>query len=252
MLTIMKNSIRAKIRNKTIFIVSGIGIGIILLLALSGSFSYKGRMMVTFNEVIPVLIVMVSFIASILAVTLSLVTIPKEIDNKTHHLVLIRGVKPHEYALELALSNMIMSIICLGILYTSIIVFNIVRGSEIYLHRHIIAFIIMAVNTVTISAIVSLFSIKFSLTINGLLSIVIYLLGSFHNMLAIYVKTLDGFGGTVLRGLLYIVPDLYTVNKQVGLYITGKTVQTSPIIYQLLFAYIVLTLLLVNFRKKVY
>lgn len=250
MLVIMMNSIREKMRSKTIYIVGGIGFGIILFLVLNGSFSLHGRTVSSYLELVPVMVIMVGFMASMLAITLSLQTIPKEFENKTCHLIFVRGVRPYAYALGLTLSNAAIAITSLILLYGSIITFNLIRGSEFIIMRHLGALSMMSLNVVVLSVLVSLLSTRLPLALNGLLGVAIYMLGSFHHMLSTYGNIVGGLVGWLIKGILYVIPNIYLVNKQIGAFIIGKPIDIRPILGQLFYIYVVVTLVLICFRKK--
>lgn len=251
MLTIMFNSIREKIRNKTIYVVGLISGFIIIFLLLNADFTYDNRKFVTFDELLPFAIIMVNFISSMLAIMISLQTIPKDFENKTCHLILVRGIKRYKYMLGLTLSNILTSLFSLLILSISIIIFCITKGEGIYVFKIIGGMFIMAINILLLSAITSLLSIKIPLFINGILGVVIYFLGVFHNLILTYAKTVGGIVGTFYRLLLICVPDFQAIQKEAGLLISGKPIELYPILSQILFLYIVITIILFSFKREV-
>jgi ABC-type transport system involved in multi-copper enzyme maturation permease subunit len=251
MMTIMLNSLREKIRNKTIYVIGGMGILIITFLMLNADFRFDDKKIVSFEELVPISIIMVNFLGSLLAVMLSLQTIPNEFERKTTHLVLVRGIKKYEYMLGLALSNIIVSLISLLLLFTSIVIFCIIHSELDYTLNILGSMGILSVNIAVISALTSLLSIKIPLFANGILVIVIYFLGVFHNILSVFSGTVGGVMEKVLNAALVVIPNFSTVQREAGNLIAGKVIDVYPIILQLLFLYIVMTLTLFTFRKEI-
>ncbi|MBS4538398.1 hypothetical protein GOQ27_07970 [Clostridium sp. D2Q-11] len=248
---IIINSLREKIRSKTIYIVGGIGVAIILFLALNGSFSFDDKILTDCHELVPIVLVMVNLFASILAIMLSLSTIPKEFERKTTHLVLVRGIKQWQFILALTISNIIISLFSIGLLSISVIIYALVQGEIQVLLKILGSILILGLNISVLSAITSWLSIKLPETITGFIGILIYFVGVFHSMLSIFVKTREGFSRFLLEGLMTLVPNFAAVQKQSGQLVTGNYVDIYPLVLQGLFLYIILALTFVTFRKEV-
>lgn len=248
---IIINSLREKIRSKTLYIVGVIGIGIILLLSLNGSFSFDDKVLTEFKDLVPIVLVLVNLFASILAIMLSLSTIPKEFDRKTTHLILVRGIKQWQYILALTISNIIVSLFSLGILSISVIIYTFVQGEIQVLLQIIGSILILGLNISVLSAITSWLSIKLPETITGFIGIVIYFVGVFHSILSILVKTKEGFIRGILEFGITLVPNFAAVQKQAGQLIVDNYVDIYPIVLQILFLYVILGFTFVTFRKEV-
>jgi len=248
---IIINSLREKIRSKTIYIVGGIGVAIILFLALNGSFSFDDKVLTDFHELVPMLLVMVNLFASILAIMLSLQTIPREFERKTTHLILVRGIKPWKYMFALTISNIIISIFSVFILSLSVIMYAFIQGELQVLFQILGGIFILGLNISVLSAVTSWISIKLPETITGFIGILIYFVGVFHSILSIFVKTREGFSRVLLEGLMTLVPNFAAVQKQSGQLVTGNYVDIYPLLLQGLFLYIILALTFVTFRKEV-
>ncbi|NMA35054.1 MAG: hypothetical protein GX940_10995, partial [Clostridiaceae bacterium] len=108
MLALIHNTFRERIRGKTFHIVSVIGIVIMLIITTSeGSLTINGMTVTGFEQMVPVALSITGFVSSLLAVMVSLRTIPDEFERKTTHLVLIRGIKPWQYMFSLTIGNML-------------------------------------------------------------------------------------------------------------------------------------------------
>lgn len=251
MITIMLNSFKEKIRNKTIYIVGIIGLIIITFLMLNADFQDGNRKLVSFQELIPFAIIMVNFIASLLAVMLSLQTIPNEFERKTTHLVLVRGIKPSIYMLALTLSNILASLISFLILFMSIVIFCIAHEKLNYAPNILGSMSILSINIILISAITSLLSIKIPVFLNGIIGISIYFLGVLHNILSVFAMTAGGLLTKVLNILLIIIPNFNSIQQDAGNLMSGKMIDVHPILVQMIFLYVVITLILFTFRREI-
>lgn len=250
--TIILNSLREKIRNKSLYIIGVISLLLITFLMLSGNFTVNNEAVTSFDGLINIAITLVSFFASILAVMMSIQTIPNEFERKTTHLVLVRGIKKYEYILSLTISNIIISLIGLSVIYIGIIIFAAANGKLGMIFRLLLGMGILGINIVLISTITSLFSIKMPLFLNGILSIVLYLLGSFHKLLYVLSQNMGGLFGTIVKRVLFIIPNFYSVQREAGKAIYANSIDFPPILTQLIFIYLSIgVIILLSFRKEV-
>lgn len=103
-------AVKEKIRRKELYIVSAIGIFIILLFGTgsdSSSLSINGVAITDYKMLAPILLIVVNAISCVLTAVMSLSTIPNEYERNTSHLIWIRKIPQYRYHIELALSNMI-------------------------------------------------------------------------------------------------------------------------------------------------
>lgn len=113
---IMKNALRERIRRKDIYVVIMIGI-LIVMMCMSGAatLSINGVSVTEFQMVMPLVMNVISVLGGGIAIALSLRTIPNEYERKTSHLVWIRGVSQWKYHGQLALANIVSSVVhCLS------------------------------------------------------------------------------------------------------------------------------------------
>lgn len=250
MKTILLNSLREKIRNKSLYIIGFISLLLITFLMLAGDFSVNNQAVTSFEGLIHIGMILVSFFASILAIMTSIQTIPNEFERKTTHLVLVRGVKKHGYILSLTMSNIIISFIGLWIIYGGIIIFAAVNGK---LHKilHLLSGLgILGINIILVSTITSLFSMIMPLFLNGILGIFLYLVGSFHNLLYLISQNLGGVFGIIVKRILFIIPNFYEVQRQAGNAIDSNFIHPSPILLQLIYIYLVIGFIMVIGSRK--
>lgn len=252
MRAILLNSLKEKIRNKSLYIISAISVLMITFLLLCGNFSVNNKPITTFDGLIDIAITLAGFFSSILAIMLSIQTIPNEFERKTTHLVLIRGIKKYEYMLSLTMSNIIISLLGLCIIYIGIIIFATVNGKLDMIFNLFLGICILGINIVLISIIISFFSMTMPLFLNGILGIVLYLLGSFHKLLYVLLQNMGGVFSTITKKILFIIPNLYSVQREAGKAIYDNSIDFSPILLQILFIYLFIgMIMLLSSRKEV-
>ncbi len=250
MSAILANSFQEKIRGKSLYIISGISIIIILFLVLASELSVNNQAITSFNELLNVSIIMANFLSSLLAIMLSLQTIPNEFERKTTHLVLVRGIKKHEYLLSLTFSNVLISLLGLVLIYIGPIIFTLLNGRLDIFSRLILSMLILGINIILISTITSFFSVIFPLFLNGILGVVILIIGSLHNILYLLSQNMGGVFAKIVKAILFIWPNLYQIQRQAGNILFSKNIEIRPILVQLLFIYIYITMIIIFSSRK--
>lgn len=249
-MTIAITALKEKIRKKVLYIVSIIGILILVLFSTgTGSISMNGVEITDYKLLAPVLLMVVNAISCAMAVVLSLDTIPNEYGRKTSHLVLIRNVSQSKYHSGLAAANIMASLLSELILFIAFLCFMLSEhhGNDIW--RLSAAFLISSVGVILVSVMTSWFSIFLPKLIAGTLSVVIMLAGIFYSMLELLNSIVGGFAGGLLKTVLCIVPDLHGIQKQAGAFLTGGTADIHILLKGLLWIYI-LTVFLFLFKRK--
>lgn len=247
---IMWNALKEKIRRKELYIVSAIGL--ILLLGFSsgvGTITINGIPITDYENLAPVLMVVIHVICGALAIVLSLRTIPNEYERHTSHLIWIRGIHQSQYHGELALANIGISLISEAILYIGLLIFTFVKGHAEDVWRLIPAFLIMAISIVIISLFTSLLSTMLPSMAAGAIAAFCYLAGVLHGVLETLRNMISGFASGLLRGFLWVVPDLNEIQTQAGNVISGDAIEWHVIWKGLLIIW-VLGLCLFLYRKK--
>jgi ABC-type transport system involved in multi-copper enzyme maturation permease subunit len=251
MMTLIKNTFKEKIRSKTLYITGGIGIVVMFLVTTGDGLTINGLAIIDFHQRVPVAMAIMNFLGSLLAIMISLQTIPNEFERKTTHLVLVRGIKPWQYMFSLTVGNILSSLVCVFSMYIPLLLFCSAFGKGYLIFTSLGAIIILSLNTILISAIVSLLSIRVPVFINGVLCIVIYFLGVFHNMLSVAAKAMVGLKGTFMKLIMYVVPNFAAVQNEASDFMLHQPVESYTIVIQLLYLYIILSLTFLIFRKEV-
>lgn len=251
-MTIAVTALKEKIRKKVLYVVSIIGILVLVLFSTgTGSISVGGVEITDYKLLAPILLMVVNAISCVMAVVLSLDTIPNEYERKTSHLVLIRNVSQTAYHGELTAANIMAGLLSELILFTAFLCFMLSKhhGSEI--GRLFISFFISSVGVILVCILTSWLSIFLPRLVAGTMSVIIMLAGIFYSMLELLNSIVGGLGGRLLKGILYIVPDLHGIQEQAGAFLTGDTVDIHILLKGLLWIYILAALLCLFKRKEV-
>lgn len=251
MLTITMNTFKEKIRSKALYITSITGFILMLLITTGNGLSINGQNVLVFEDRVPVAMSVMQFLGSLLTIMISLQTIPNEFERKTTHLILSRGVKSWQYMFSLTAGNIFTSLVFTLSIYSSLIVFCLVLGKGNLLLHTLASILVLSINTMLLSGIVSVLSIWVPGFINGIIGLVLYFLGVFHGLLETVSNALEGVEGTLLQAGLWLIPNFSEVQKQASNILLSRTVDIVPVLIQLLFLYIVLGLTFLPFRKEV-
>lgn len=185
-----------------------------------------------------VLHTMMNAAGCILAVVLSVRTIPNEYNRRNSHLVWVRGISQTSYHMGLSFANIFGTMMAMGILYLALACYVVLNGRMDYLVRMIPAFLIVSVNLVFISLLTSVLSIKLSGMAAGMIGFVVAFAGILHGVLDIYKNIAGGVAGVLLRGLLTVLPDMHGIQIQAQNLMAQKMVDIHIILAGLLVIYV--------------
>ncbi len=234
---IMANALKERMRRKELYVIIAIAVLLILLCSSdSATITMDGEALTGFSNMFMIMHVLVHLIGCILAVVLSLRTIPNEYERKNSHLVWVRNISQTEYHGGLALANILASLAAAGILYLVLAVYAAANGHAEVLLRMVPAFGILAVSVSFVSLFTSVLSIKLPGMAVGALAPGF---GVFHGVLDIFKNMLGGAGGKCLSVLLKIVPDLNGIQNAAYRMTTEKSVETHVIWLGLLALWVV-------------
>lgn len=252
MLALIHNTFRERIRGKTFYVVAFIGMVIMLLIATGDSnLTINGKKITGFEQMVPVALSITGFVSSLLAVMVSLRTIPDEFERKATHLMLIRDIKPWQYMFSLTVGNMLASLFCMLSLYVSLFVFCAAYGKLGLILPTFLCIMVMSINSMFLSAAVSVVSIKAPVYVAGFAGILIYAAGILHGVLDALANTTQGASAILARTMLFLIPDFSAVQQQASNILTGAFVDPEPILGSLMLLYLVLSLTFVLFRREV-
>lgn len=245
-------ALKEKIRKKVLYIVSLLGVLILLLFSTgTGSISINGEEITDYKILASLLLTVFYVISCMLAVVLSLDTIPNEYERQTSHLVLIRKVSQAKYHGMLTIANIMAGLLAEAVLYASFLLFMLSQNQGSSIWKLVPAFLTAAVGVALVCVMTSWLSVVLPKFFAGMISVVIVLAGVFYNMLELLNSIVGGFGGKLLKGILYIVPDLHGIQEQAVSVLTGGTVEVHLLYKGLLWIYIFAVLLALSKRKEV-
>lgn len=250
-MTITLTALKEKIRRKELYIISIIGVMILLIFGTgSGSISIDGEELTDYEALAPILLIVVNAISCILAVIMSLGTIPNEYERHTSHLVWIRKIPQYRYHGELTVANVLSGLIAEAILFGAMFVFMIENGKADELAYIIPAYLIVGINVAIVSVMTSAVSIIVPRFAAGTIAITATLVGIFHSFLSMVKDILGGFGGNMINYALKIVPDLHGIQNEAAKALCGKTIDMHMILVGILAIYVFIVVVLVLKRKE--
>lgn len=136
-----------------------------------------------------------------------------------------------------------------GILYLALAVYIVANGRTDYLVRMLPAYLIVCIAVATASLFTSVLSIVFPAAVTGILGILFALGGILHGILDLYKNVAGGVAGTLLKGLLFVLPDMNGIQQQARRLLAQESVDVHLILTGLLAIY-VLSVGIMVFRRR--
>lgn len=228
--------VKEKMRRKSLYIISILSLLSMLLLSSANStIAINGKPITSFNELFPVVIMLVHLIACGLAIAVSVGTIPKEYAEERSHLVWVRGVRQSVYHLHLALGNLLTSWFYTLLLYSGLVVFVLAKGEGVIIWRLLPVFLLGCLPVGICSLFASAFSLKLETFAAGFISAMIMIVGSLHPIIETLSRTLNGAMKIGFTWFLQIVPDLYDLQHQGAVFMRGNSPDGHSILLAFLF-----------------
>ncbi|MGN0695530.1 MAG: hypothetical protein ACI4J5_02055 [Oscillospiraceae bacterium] len=249
-MTIALTAFKEKLRRKELYIVSAIGILILLIFGTgSGTLSIDGVAVTDHKILAPILLTVINAVVCMLSVIMSLSTIPNEYERKTSHLIWIRNVSQPRYHGELALANIFSGLASEAILFAAMLIFMLKNGRAAELWRLFPACLIIGVNVAAVCLLTSALSIVLPKFAAGAVSAAAALAGIFHSLLYTLKDIIGGFGGQLIKYALKLIPDLHGIQSQAGNIISGKEIDIHVILTGLAACYI-FSVMIILFKRK--
>ena len=243
-------ALREKIRKK-IFIAVTVITAVLTLLLSTGSTSLTigGEPLTGYNIMMPVVMTVMHAVSCIMAMVISLGTIPAEYERRTHHLILTRGVSQARYHGELTLANAGASLISHAIFMAGAAVYMISQGHASDLLMMIPAYLISGLSVAAVSTLSTALSAVMSKLPAGLIAGTVTLVGIFAPLLELAKSMAGGFAGKLLGGLLFVLPDLNSIQSAAGKLLTGKGFELHPVFTGLFYTYLFAMIVMIYKRK---
>lgn len=248
--TIMSNALRERIRRKELYIVVVIGILLTLFCGSdSTSISINGEPLVSFRNMFMVMHVLIHVIGCILAVILSIGTIPKEYERHNSHLVWVRRISQVSYHGGLAAANILVTAISVGILYVVLAGYAVAKGHASFVPKMFPAYLIVIMSVSLVSLFVSVLSICLPSMAVGVLAVLFAGVGVLHGLLELFKSTVGGVSGACISFLLRLIPNLNGLQKQAYNLIVGEHID-AHLLWTGSFALWVISIGLFVLKKK--
>lgn len=242
---------KEKIRRKELYIISVIGMLLLLLFGTgTGSLAIDGVPLTEYHMLAPVLLVVVNAISCMLAVVMSLSTIPNEYERKTSHLIWMRGISQARYHGELAIANVLTSLAAEGMLFIGFFIFQIIHGRTGDIGRLIVAYGIVGINVMVVSLMTSALSICVPKFVTGIVVTAVSFCGIFYPVLETLKDMIGGFGGELMKYILKCIPNLHDIQNQAGNVLLEKTVHVHSTFVGLLAGYVCVVAICMMKKKE--
>ena len=249
-MTIAFIALKEKIRRKELYIVSAIGAFILLVFGTgSGSLTINGEAVTDYKILAPILLIVVNAISCVLAVIMSLGTIPTEYERNTSHLVWIRKIPQYRYHGELALANTFTGLISEAILFVAMFIIMMSKGRADEFLQLVMAYFIIGLNVTIVCVMTSALSIVIPKFMAGAIASAAMLVGIFSSLLATLKDIIGGFGGVMVKYALKVIPNLHGIQSEAANALCGNHIDIHVILTGLLAIY-VLTVLILVFKRK--
>lgn len=243
-------ALREKIRKKVFIAVTVISVLLTLLLSTgSASITIGGEPLTGYEIMMPIVFTVLHTVSCVMAMVISLGTIPAEYERRTHHLILTRGISQARYHGELTLANIGASLISHGIFMAGASVYMVSQGHGGELPKLIPAFFISGISIAAVSTLSTALSAVTGKLSAGLIAGAVTLAGIFAPLLELAKSMAGGFAGKMLGGLLLVLPDLNSIQSAAGKLLTGEGFELHPIFTGLFYTYI-FTMVIMIYKRK--
>ena len=137
-----------------------------------------------------------------------------------------------------------------GILYLALAVYIVANGTTDNLVRMLPSYLIVCIAVATASLFTSVLSIVFPAAVTGILGILFALGGILHGILDLYKNVAGGVAGTLLKGLLFVLPDMNGIQQQARRLMAQESVDVHLILTGLLAIYVLSVGIMVLRRRE--
>lgn len=232
-------ALREKVRKKiyiAIFIVSGI---ITLLFSTSNTTIMIGGEYVTdYSILFSVMMIALNAVSCAMAAVISLGTVPNEYERKTHHLILTRGISQARFHGELTAANVMASLISHGIFFIGAAVYMTAKDHSSDLIRLIPAYLVSGIGIAIVSTFTTWLSVILPKFASGLIAAAVTISGVCYPLLKLLKSVAGGFAGQLLKGLLFVLPDIHSIQLAGSKIITEGGTDIHIIFTGLFYTYI--------------
>ena len=243
-------ALREKIRKKIFIAVTVISALLTLLLSTgSTTLTIGGEPLTGYNIMMPVVMTVMHAVSCIMAMVMSLGTIPAEYERRTHHLILTRGVSQARYHGELTLANVGASLISHGIFMAGAAVYMVSQGHGRELPMMLPAYLISGLGAAVVSTLSTALSAVMGRLPAGLIAGTVTLAGIFAPLLELAKSMAGGLAGKLLGVMLFLLPDLNSMQSAAAKLLTGKGSGLHPVFTGMFYIYLFAMFVMIYKRK---
>ncbi len=230
---------KEKIRKKAFWVVFALTALITLLFSTgAATISVNGESVTDYKVLMPIMLTVLNAVSCAMAIVFSLNTIPKEYERHTNQLVFIRGVSQPQYHGQLAAANTATSLVSHAILFLGLTVYIFINKNTGDFLWILPAYLYSGIGVILVSLLATLLSIVVSEIIAGVIAVMIMLFGIFYPLIELLKGMAGGFAGKVFKALLFVLPDLHSVQSAAGSLITEHSFDPHVMFVALFYAYL--------------
>lgn len=248
---ITRIAIKEKIRKKVFMTTLIISVIMAFLFSTGGTtMTVNGTTITDPNAMLPIFILVLHLISCVMAIVISLGTIPAEYERNTYHLVLVRKVSVSHFHMSLALANLICSLMAHLILFAGAFLFAGVKGMKDLLPNLISTLLYAGLSVCVVSLMASVLSIFLPRMAAGMICSVITLAGVSYSLLDLLRSMMGGIVSKILSVFLQIVPNLHEIEKGAEVFIKDGGFEWHMLWKALLYCYVFVVGILLIKRKE--
>lgn len=261
---IAANVVRENLRNRVLYLLALLGMMAVALLLLGGTVQQQSPSGPSLNLTdtllgsVQVGFTLVGLFGALVAVVLSMNTVPREFERKTIHLLLVRPIARWQVALELLLGNVLAAWILFGLLSLGLVAVLAVKGAHTgQLLSLVPGLLTLGLNVAFAACFTTLLSARLPAVVAAFLGLGAYLSGALRGLLdlALQAKILrlaeHGTGTAfweLLRSLtLALIPPVNEMAAQAAVFLTpGGLVDGKVYVSALIWLYFAVLLTAVS------
>lgn len=185
------NVVRENLRNKVLYLLAFLGILTVAALLLGGTVQVQdegGGPVVNLTDsllgTVQIGFTLIGLFSAVVAVVLSMNTVPREFERKTIHLLLVRPVERWQVALELLLGNVLTAWVLYALLSLGLVLVLAARGANAhYLLSLVPGFLTLSLNVALTACLTTVLSARLPGAVAGFLGLGVYVAGVLRGVL---------------------------------------------------------------------
>lgn len=188
---IARNVVRENLRNKVLYLLAFLGILTVAALLLGGTVQVQdegGGPAVNLTDsllgTVQIGFTIIGLFSAVVAVVLSMNTVPREFERKTIHLLLVRPVERWQVALELLLGNVLTALALYALLSFGLVLVLAARGANAhYLLSLVPGLLTLSLNVAFTACLTTLLSARLPGAVTAFLGLDVYVAGALRGVI---------------------------------------------------------------------